>query len=58
MTGQHERKDDMKFIPLFLAALALLLTTPLAQADDRKVVEAFYTELLSAPCVPYSRRRV
>ncbi|MEO0371410.1 MAG: ester cyclase, partial [Pseudomonadota bacterium] len=37
----------MKYISLILTALTLMVTA--AHADDRKVVEAFYTDLLSAP---------
>ena len=48
----------MKHIPLMLASFAFVLVGSLAQADDREVVEAFYTQLLSAPNAPDIADRV
>ncbi|MEL7396409.1 MAG: ester cyclase [Pseudomonadota bacterium] len=48
----------MKHIPLMLASFAFVLVGSLAQADDREVVEAFYTQLLSAPNAPDFADRV
>lgn len=48
----------MKHIPLMLASFAFVLVGTLAQADDREVVEAFYTQLLSAPNAPDIADRV
>ena len=48
----------MKHIPLMLASFAFVLVGSLAQADDREVVEAFYTQLLSAPNAPGIADRV
>lgn len=48
----------MKHIPLMLASFAFVLVGSIAQADDREVVEAFYTQLLSAPNAPDIADRV
>lgn len=48
----------MKHIPPMLASFAFVLVGSLAQADDREVVEAFYTQLLSAPNAPDIADRV
>ena len=48
----------MRRLMTFLVAAAVLALVPAAKADDRAVVEAFYTQLLSAPNAPDIEQRV
>ncbi len=48
----------MRFLPLLVATLMISYAPHAASADDKAVVKAFYTQLLSAPNAPDIEQRV